>query len=92
MDSESSRHMTGMRSVFLSVSETGLDLHVGSEVETMHAIKGVGCVRFQLELGGSVEVNEVMFVPGMMVNLLSVLVLEDDGYRVLFLDGQVFIH
>jgi hypothetical protein len=28
MDSGSSHHMTGMRSVFLSVSETGSDLHV----------------------------------------------------------------
>jgi hypothetical protein len=39
---------------------------------------------FQLELGGSLEVDEVMFVPGLMVNLLSVSVLEDDGYKVLF--------
>jgi hypothetical protein len=30
VDSGSSRHMTGMRSVFLSVSETGSDCHVGS--------------------------------------------------------------
>jgi hypothetical protein len=44
--SGSSRHMTGMRSVFLSVSETGSDCHVKSRVHTRHAVKGVGCVRF----------------------------------------------
>jgi hypothetical protein len=37
----------------------------------MHAVKGVGCVRFQLESGGSLEVDEVMFVPELKVNLLS---------------------
>jgi hypothetical protein len=41
VDSGSSHHMTGMSSVFLSVSETSSDLHVQSGVHTMHAVKGV---------------------------------------------------
>jgi hypothetical protein len=44
--SGSSFHMTRMRLVFLSVSETSSDLHVSSGASTMHAVKGVGCVRF----------------------------------------------
>jgi hypothetical protein len=44
MDSGSSHHMTRMRSVFLSVSEMGSDSHVGSGADTMHVVKGVGCV------------------------------------------------
>jgi hypothetical protein len=91
VDSGSSRHMTGMRSVFLSVSETGSDCHVKSGARTRHAVKGVGCVRFQLESGGSLEVDEVMFVPELKVNLLSVSALEDKGYAVMFEDGQVLI-
>jgi hypothetical protein len=83
--------MTGMRSVFLSVSETGSDSHVGSGADTMHAVKGVGCVRFQLESGGSLEVVGVMYVPELKVNLLSVAALEDMGYAVMFEDGQVLI-
>jgi hypothetical protein len=46
VDNGSSRHMTGMRSVFCSVSAMGSDLHVSSGASTMHAVKGVGCVRF----------------------------------------------
>jgi hypothetical protein len=57
----------------------------------MHAMKGVGCVRFQLELGGSLEVAEVLFVPKLKVNLLSVSALQDMGYAVMFEDGQVLI-
>ena len=83
--------MTRMRSVFLSVLETGSDLHVSSGASTMHAVKGVGCIRFQLELGGSLEVDEVMFVPELKVNLLSISSLENMGYAVMFEDGQVLI-
>jgi hypothetical protein len=83
--------MTGMRSVFLSVLETISDSPVGSGADTMHALKGVGCVIFQLESGGSLEVDEVMFVPELKVNLVSVSTLEDMGYVVMFEDGQVLI-
>jgi hypothetical protein len=62
VDSGSSPHMMGMRSMFLSVSETDSDCHVDCGTSTMHAVKGVGCVRFQLESGGSLEVAEVLFV------------------------------
>jgi hypothetical protein len=79
----------GMRLMFLSVLETGSDCHVKSGVRTMHAVKGVGCVRFQLESGGSLEVAGVIYVPGM--KLLSVSSLEDMGYAVMFEGGQVLI-
>jgi hypothetical protein len=89
VDSDSSHHMTRMRSVLLSVSEMGSDLHVGSGVDNMHAAKGVGWVRFQLESGGALEVAGVIYVPGM--KFLSVSALEDMGYAVMFEDGQVLI-
>jgi hypothetical protein len=41
-----SSHMMGMRSMFPSVLETGLDMHVDSGVNTAHAVKGVGIVDF----------------------------------------------
>jgi hypothetical protein len=49
-------------------------------------------VRFQLESGGSLEVAEVLFVPELKVNLLSVSALEDEGYGVVFHHGQVLIY
>jgi hypothetical protein len=61
---------------------------VGSGADTMHAVKGVGCVRFQLDLGGFLEVDEVMYVPELRVNLLYVSALEDKGYAMMFEDGQ----
>jgi hypothetical protein len=80
-----------MRSVFLSVSETGSDCHVKNGARTRHAVKGVGCVKFQLESRVSLEVDEVMYVPELKVNLLSISALEDMGYDVMFVDGHVLI-
>ena len=46
VDSGSSRHMTRIRDVFLSISKTGPDRHVESGVDTVHAVRGVGHVKF----------------------------------------------
>jgi hypothetical protein len=69
----------------------GSDCHVKNGGRTEHVVKGVGCVRFQLELGVSLEVDEVMYVPELKVNLLFTSTLEDMGYAVMFVDGQVLI-
>ena len=55
-------------------------------------VRGVGNVRFQLEFGGLLELDGDLFVPGLMVNLLSVSTLEDVGYCVLFKREHVFIY
>ena len=56
------------------------------------AVRGVGRVRFQLEYGGFLELDGVIFVPGLRVNLLSVSALEDVGYCTLFKREHVFIY
>jgi hypothetical protein len=55
-------------------------------------VRGVGNVRFQLEFGELLELDGVLFVPGLRVNLLSVSALEDVGYCVLFKREHVFIY
>ena len=55
-------------------------------------VRGVGSVRFQLEFGGLLELDGVLFVPGLRVNLLSVSALEDVGYCTLFKREHVFIY
>ena len=62
MGSGPSHHITRMRSMFHSVSETYSYCYVDSGVDTMHAMKEVGCVSFLLESQGSLEMVEVLFV------------------------------
>jgi len=78
---------TGMRLMFLSVTETDSDYHAYCGTSTIHAVKVVGCMRLQLETGGSLEVVEVLFVLELKVNFISVVALEDVGYAVIFEDG-----
>jgi hypothetical protein len=92
MDSGSSHHMTGMRSIFLTFSEIDIDCYVGSGTNTRHAVRGVGYVRFQLESGGFMGIEQMLFVPELKVNLLSVSTFKDEGYGVAFQDGHVLVY
>jgi len=92
VDRGSSLHMMRMISMFLSISEIDSNYHVGCGNSTMHLVKGVGCVRFQLESRGSLKVTEVLFVPELKVIFLLVSTLEDEGYGVVFKHGHVFIY
>jgi hypothetical protein len=56
-----------------------------------YAVKGVGSTSFQLEFGNSLHMKDVLFVPVLRKNLLSISALEDKGYRVAFVDGQVLV-
>jgi hypothetical protein len=49
-------------------------------------------VRFQLESGGFLEVANVLFIPEMTINFLSVSALEIDGFGVAFFCGRVFLY
>jgi hypothetical protein len=90
VDNGASRHMTRMRLVFFSLSETNSDCYVGVGTDPQLAVKGVGSVRFQLESGGFLEVARVLYVPEMMVNLLSVSSLEVDRFGVAFYCSRVW--
>ena len=37
------------------------------------------------------KMKEVLYVPGLKKNLLSILALDKKGYRVAFIDGQVLM-
>jgi len=44
-----------------------------------------------LEHGGNVSINNILYVPCLKNNLLSISSFEDKGYRVSFVDGQVLV-
>ena len=49
-------------------------------------------MKFQLDLREILEVNRVLFVPGMKVSKLSMSSLEDDGYGLFVKTGQMFLY
>jgi hypothetical protein len=92
VDSGASRHMIGLGLVFLSLTEIDSDCNVNCGVSPQLAIKGVGRVRFQLESGEFLEVVEVLYIPELTVNLLSVSALDESGFVVVYYSGHVFLY
>jgi hypothetical protein len=92
MDSGSSHHMIGMRSIFLPFSKIDIDCYVGSRTNTGQAIRGFGYVRFQLESGGFMGIKHILYVPYLKVNLLSFVAFEDEGYVVAIHNGLVLVY
>jgi hypothetical protein len=52
-------------------------------------VKGVGTSTFQLDSDIPVQLSEVLYVPGMKRNLVSVSALENKSYKVTFSQGKV---
>jgi hypothetical protein len=56
-----------------------------------YPIKGVGESRYKLNSGNSIKMKDVLFVPGLTKNLFSISALEKKGFRVAFIDGELFM-
>jgi len=52
---------------------------------------GIGSSSIELENGDNIDLNNILFVPGLHKNLLSISSLEDKGDRVAFIDGKVIV-
>ena len=56
-----------------------------------YPIKGSGEYSFKLDSGKSMKIKDVLFVPRINKNLLSISELDAKGIRVSFVDGQVIM-
>ena len=56
-----------------------------------YPIKGSGESSYKLDSRNSMIMKEVLIVPGLKKNLLSISALDTKGMRVAFIDGQVLM-
>jgi hypothetical protein len=90
IDSGASRHMTGVREHLTDLTETGnVEVVLGDDREVK--VVGSGTVSFHRESLPPLTLAEVLYVPGLKKNLVSVSTIEEKGYEVLFRDGQVLL-
>jgi hypothetical protein len=59
--------------------------------DVSYEIKGIGSVTFHLQSGIILHINDVLYVPGLTKNLISVGVLEDHGHKVLFMEKKAHL-
>ena len=89
--SESPKHMMGFKESFVKLSEHDSPHKVKLGDDYQHPIKGSGESSYKLDSRKSMKMKDVLFVPGLKKNLLSISALDEKGMRVSFIDGQVLM-
>ena len=56
-----------------------------------YLIKGVGETSYKLDSGKTMRMKDVLYVPGLKKNLLSISSLDEKGFRVAFVDREVLM-
>ena len=84
LDSGASFHMTGDRDLFSDLEEKDLGVHIEMGDDGRYSA-------FERESGKPFILKDVMHVPGLKKNLISVAMLEDKGYDVVFSEGKAFL-
>jgi hypothetical protein len=89
IDSGASHHMTGVREHLIDLTQIG-DLEVVFGDDRVVKAVGSGTISFQRESLPPMLLRDVLYVPGLKKNLISISTIER-GYEVLFHDGQVLL-
>ena len=90
-DSGASFHMTGDKSLFSTLEEKDLKILIEMGDDGKYRVSGEGTVVFQREHGASITLTDVKYVSGLKKYLVSIAMLEDKGYNVVFSKGKVFL-
>eukprot|EP00253_Pinus_taeda_P005772 PITA_05772 len=82
IDSGASRNFTGYKEALYDLieKETNLEFVLGDN--TKYHVKGVGNVTLQLNQGNTICLQDVLYVPNLKKNLVSISTMEDKGYKV----------
>jgi len=83
--------MTGDKSLFSTLEEKDLKMRIEMSENERYSVSGVGRVSFQREHGALLTLKDLKYVPGLKKNLVSIAMLEDEGYNVFFSKGKIFL-
>ena len=90
LDNGASFHMTG-DNLFNALEEKDLKMCIEMADDRKYSVSRVGTVAFQREHGPPITLIDMKYVPGLKKNLVSIVMLEDKGYDVVFSKGKVFL-
>jgi hypothetical protein len=91
VDSGASCHMTGRKKLFSRLQEGGVNIHIELGDNARYKAQGIGTLSFQRESRKPLRFVDVLYVPGLTKNLISVSTLEDKGFEVTFRGEKVYI-
>ncbi len=84
-------HMTGQKYILykLTKKDSPHKLSLGDDYQ--YPIKGIGEASYKLDSGTPMKMKDILFVPVLKKNLLSISTLDKKGFRVSFIDGEVLM-
>jgi hypothetical protein len=89
IDSEASRHMTGYQARLSNLNEKKTSYKVELGDKTTYPMEGFGQASIKMKTSNYVHLSNVLYVPGLEKNLVSISFLEDKGNTIAFIDGIV---
>lgn len=91
LDIGASFHMTGDKEFFSDLEEKDLQMHIKMGDDERYISTRLGMVTFQREKVAPLTLRDVMYMPELKKKLVSVTMLEERGYDVIFLKGKAFL-
>ena len=91
VDSGASKHMTGYKDSLSCLIQKDSPHKVMLGDDSRYPIKEMGEASYKLDFGKSMKMKDVLYVPGLKKNLLSISALDKRGFRVAFIDGKVLM-
>ena len=83
--------MTGDKELFSDLEEKDLQMHIDMGEDSRYNAIIIGTITYERESGKPFKLKDVMHVPGLKKNLVSVARLEEKGAGVVFSDGKDFL-
>jgi hypothetical protein len=87
--SGASRHMIGDQARLSKLNEKKTLYKVELGDKNTYLVEGIGQASINLKTSNNVHLRNVLYVPGLQKNLVSISFLEDKGNIIAFVDGKV---
>eukprot|EP00253_Pinus_taeda_P010706 PITA_10706 len=90
VDNGATRCFTGYKGALSNLVEkkTNMEIILGDSVT--YPVKGIGTITLHLNQGQTLHL-QVLYVPDLKKNLVSISVMEDKGFKMTFIDGKVHV-
>jgi hypothetical protein len=92
IDSGASSHMSGVREHLTDLRDTEVRTKIALGDDTLVRVAGIGIVTFWSDDMPPISFRDVVYVPGLKKNLISISTLQDRGLEVTFRGTEVLIH
>jgi hypothetical protein len=83
--------MIGYKDYFLELVQKDSTHKVKLDDDYQYPIKGVGEAYYRLDSKKTTKMKDVLYVPSLKTNLLSISTLDEKGFKFAFIDGEVLM-